>query len=142
MDLRVHIFAETNEMIAHLTLATTDVPALAQFYQDTLGWKYIHHPGNVATDCAWLDIGSGQQIHILRVADFQTSPFEAEYGRHVAIFQSGEDFAATRQRLEAKGVEILPPERDTPFPRYFFRDPEGYMIEVVHQELYQENREA
>lgn len=128
-------------MIAHLTLASTDVPALAEFYHQVMGWQYIHHPGNVTTDCAWLDIGDGQQVHILRVDGFQTSPYEREYGRHVAIFQPADSYRAILERLRQRSIEVLPPERETPFPRFFFRDPEGYMIEVVHHELYLQNRE-
>jgi catechol 2,3-dioxygenase-like lactoylglutathione lyase family enzyme len=116
---------------AHLTLATRDVPRSCEFFQSTLGWKPTDRPGNIGRDAAWLNMGQGQELHLLRVDDFEPSLFEKEFGRHVALEFPLEDFAAMKQRLVAAGAELIEPLRETPFERFFFRDPNGYVFEIV-----------
>jgi catechol 2,3-dioxygenase-like lactoylglutathione lyase family enzyme len=36
-----------------------------------------------------------------------------------------------RAKLVGQGAEIIPPQRDTPHRRFFFQDPDGYIIEVI-----------
>jgi hypothetical protein len=82
----------------------------------------------------WLDIGGGQEMHILYVADFDISPYEAEFGRHVALFHPMADFAALKARLADEGAVLIDPVRPTPFERFFFREPlNGYVFEVIDQ---------
>jgi len=116
---------------AHLTLATRDVAATAAFYQQTLGWTPVDRPGNIGRDAAWLSMGPDQELHILRVEDFQPSPFEREFGRHVAVEVPLTEFGALKARLTQHGAELIAAERPTPFERFFFRDPNGYVFEVV-----------
>ena len=70
---------------AHLTLATRDVPKAAAFFTTTSGWLPINRPNSIGRPAAWLEIAPGQELHRVEVADFTPSPFEAEFGRHVAI---------------------------------------------------------
>jgi hypothetical protein len=80
----------------------------------------------------WLDIGRGQQIHVIFIEKFEVSPFEAEFGRHVAIFSPRQEFAALKQRLIEHGATLIEPLRATPFERFFFREPvNGYVFEVI-----------
>jgi catechol 2,3-dioxygenase-like lactoylglutathione lyase family enzyme len=120
--------------IAHITLATRDVPRSAQFFEAVLGWRPMHRPDNITLEAAWLEITPGQQVHILRVPDFEPSPFEREFGRHVALFHAKGDFDALKKRLVENGAQLIDPKRETPFERFFFRDPNGYVFEVVEQE--------
>lgn len=122
--------------LAHITLATRDTPSTSQFFEDVFGWKPIHRPGNINRTAAWLEIAPGQQLHLLQVDDFEPSPFEREFGRHVAVFQSGSEFRQLKERLVERGAELIDPERATPFERFFFRDPNGYIFEVIDQEGY------
>lgn len=122
--------------LAHITLAARDVPGTSQFFESVFRWKPIHRPGNINRTAAWLEIAPGQQLHLLHVADFEPSPFEREFGRHVALFHPGSDFAALKDRLVQHGAELIDPERATPFERFFFRDPNGYIFEVVDQDGY------
>ena len=55
------------------------------FFAETLDWEPIARPGNVEIDAAWLRVAPGQELHLLRVADFEASEFEREFGRHVAV---------------------------------------------------------
>ena len=121
---------------AHLTLATQDVIASSQFFQNTLGWNPISRPGNIDRTAAWLDIAPGQQLHLLHVENFEVSPFEAEFGRHFAIFYQGSEFPALKARLLEHRAELIDPLRDTHFERFFFRDPNGYIFEVIDEEGY------
>ena len=119
---------------AHLTLATQDVEGTTAFFEKALGWKRAAVPDNTPINAVWLDIGNGGQVHILGIENFEVSPFETEFGRHLAVFYPGSKFAELRQRLAELGSEVIDPIRPTPFERFFFKDPNGYMIEVVDSE--------
>jgi len=116
---------------AHLTLATSDVILSRDFFAGTLGWEPIERPGNIDVEGAWLRIAPGQELHLLRVLDFVPSEFEREFGRHVAVEYPADGFAGLKERLAKRGAELIDPIRETPFDRFFFRDPNGYIFEVV-----------
>ena len=116
---------------AHLTLATRDVIASRDFFAGTLGWEPIERPGNIDVEAAWLRIVPGQELHLLRVPDFEPSDFEQEFGRHFAVEHPVAGFAGLKERLVEGGAELIDPIRETPFERFFFRDPNGYVFEVV-----------
>ena len=83
---------------------------------------------------AWLEITPGQELHLVEVADFVPSPFEREFGEHIAIAYPLAGFAGLQGRLRGQGAEVIVPLRPTPFERFFFRDPNGYVFEVVPAE--------
>jgi catechol 2,3-dioxygenase-like lactoylglutathione lyase family enzyme len=116
---------------AHLTLATRDVERSAAFFLEAFGWGRIPRPGNVGCEAAWLQIAPGQELHLLRVDDFSASAFECEFGRHLAVERPAAEFPALKRRLSGLGAELIDPIRETPFERFFFRDPNGYVFEVV-----------
>lgn len=116
----------------HLTLPTLHVERTATFFERTLGYTRGEIPGNSPVEAQWLDMGLGQTLHVFFVAGFVISPFESEFGRHVAVSYPLKDFPALKQRLLAEGAELIAPLRDTPFERFFFREPvNGYVFEVV-----------
>lgn len=119
---------------AHLALAVRDVSQTARFFEATLGWTPIARPGNIARPAAWLAIGAGQELHLIQVADFAPSPFEREYGRHLAVDYPRAGFDDLKRRLVEHGAQVIDAERPTPFARFFFRSPDGYMVEVVEAE--------
>jgi len=123
---------------AHFTLATRDVAASSLFFQQTFGWEPISQPDNIHRTADWLNIAENQQLHLLLVEGFEPSPFEAEFGRHFAVFQPGSEFPALKQRLVEHGATLIEPLRDTPFGRFFFQDPNGYVFEVIDQDGYQQ----
>ncbi len=120
--------------LAHLTLATRDVLSSARFFAATLGWQPITRPNNIGRTAAWLEIAPGQELHLVEVTDFEPSPFEAEFGRHVALAFPQAEFEGLKQRLLTQGATLIAPERPTPFARFFFRDPNGYVFEIVAAE--------
>jgi catechol 2,3-dioxygenase-like lactoylglutathione lyase family enzyme len=120
--------------IAHLALATRDLRRAAEFFEQALGWRRIERPGNIAVPSAWLEIAPGQELHLLEIPDFEPSPFEREYGRHVALTFPVAGFPRLKSRLEHLGAELMEAGRPTPFERFFFRTPDGYVFEVVAAE--------
>jgi catechol 2,3-dioxygenase-like lactoylglutathione lyase family enzyme len=120
--------------LAHLTLATREVGRTAAFFERTLGYVRNSSPSNSPVEALWLDIGRGQEMHVIHVEDFEISPFESEFGRHVALFYPLAQFPGLKERLVAEGAVLMEPLRATPFERFFFREPvNGYVFEVVDQ---------
>lgn len=118
--------------LAHLTLPSRDVAASAAFLEKTLGCPRAPLPGNVTDDAVWLDLGGGQQLHLIHVDGFEVSPFEREFGRHVALFCPRARFEPLKHELRAHGADLIDPLRGTPFARFFFREPvNGYVFEVI-----------
>jgi catechol 2,3-dioxygenase-like lactoylglutathione lyase family enzyme len=119
---------------AHFTLATRNMRASTRFFQSTFGWKPIERPSNSASPTLWLEIAPGQEIHLVEVSDFEPSPFEREYGRHIALLFPRAGFPALKERLVKAGAQLMAPLRETTFERFFFRDPSGYVFEVIGRE--------
>jgi catechol 2,3-dioxygenase-like lactoylglutathione lyase family enzyme len=120
--------------LCHVTLATRDIDGTREFFATALGWRPIYRPSNIPMRAAWLEVAPGQEIHLIEVADYEPSPFEREYGRHMAVAFPHREFPALKERLTRLGAEIIDADRPTPFERFFFRDPNGYVIEVVEAE--------
>ena len=120
---------------AHLTLPTRDVERTASFLEKTLGYLRDPIPENIPCETVWLNIGRGQQMHVFYVEGFEVSPFENEFGRHVAVFYPRPQFEGLKQRLQQEGAQLFEPLRSTPFERFFFREPvNGYVFEVIDQD--------
>lgn len=119
--------------LAHITLATRDVARATSFFAEVLGWRPIARPGNIGRPAAWLTIAPGVELHLIEDPEFQPSPFEREFGRHVAVTAPLAEFPALRERLAAGGATLIEPIRETPFRRFFFRDPDGYVFEVIEE---------
>ena len=118
--------------LAHLTLPTRDVEKTAQFLEKTLGYARNPLPGNTPVETVWFDIGGGQEMHVFYVEGFEVSPFESEFGRHVAVFYPLEQFTVLKARLVEQGATLVEPRRATRFERFFFREPvNGYVFEVI-----------
>ncbi len=119
--------------IAHVTLATRDVRLASRFFAAALGWQPLDRPGNVPVPAAWLAIAPGQELHLVEVPDFEPSRFEREFGRHIALTCPRDEFTALKERLRQEGAELIAPLRETSFERFFFRNPDGYLFEVVEE---------
>jgi predicted enzyme related to lactoylglutathione lyase len=120
--------------LAHLTLASRHVETTASFFEETLGYTRDPLPANAVAPAVWLNIGNGQQMHVLHAEGFEVSPFEAEFGRHVAVYYPRAGFDALKARIVSRGGVLIDPLRATPFERFFFREPiNGYVFEVIEQ---------
>jgi hypothetical protein len=99
-----------------------------------LGFSRDSAPANSPVETVWLGVGGGQQMHIVYVEDFIVSPFEGEFGRHIAILVQAEEMMALRERLSASGAQLMEPLRPSAHERFFFREPvNGYVFEVIAQ---------
>ena len=92
-------------------------------------------PTNIDIDAVWLEICEGQQLHILGIPDAKPAQDE-EFGRHYAFFHPSHDFEAVQSRLRQENGKIIPAIRETPFRRFFFRDPNGYLFELIDEDGY------
>jgi predicted enzyme related to lactoylglutathione lyase len=120
--------------LAHFTLATRHVEATAAFFEAAFAFTRTPTPANSPIQIVWLNIGLGQEIHVIHVPDFDPSEFEQEFGRHVAFVHDGGDMDALEAKVVAHGGVIVPPRRTTPFRRFFFREPvNGYLFEVIDE---------
>jgi hypothetical protein len=126
-------------MFAHLTLPTQRVEATTRFIEQTLGYRRKPVPANSPVDACWLDIGQGQELHVFFVEGFVVSPFESEFGRHVALFHPRDDFPAVRRRITDAGGALVEPLRATAFERLFFREPvNGYLFELIDRDRHRQ----
>ena len=117
---------------AHFTLPTLDVQGTAALLERTLGFTRAQPPANSPVETVWLDMGRGQQIHVVYVEGFAVSAFEGEFGRHFAVFHPVAAFPSLKQALRELGAEVSDPLRPSPFQRFFFREPvNGYVFEVI-----------
>jgi len=125
---------ERGMSLAHLTLPTVAVERTARFLEQMLGYTRDPAPANSPMETVWLATGGGQQLHIVYVEGFEVSPFEGEFGRHLAIFRGTEEMAALKERLSAAGAQVMQPLRPSARERFFFREPvNGYVFEVIAQ---------
>jgi len=126
-------------VFAHLTLPTQHVEETTRFLETTLGYQRKPVPANSPVDARWLDIGNGQELHVFFVEGFTVSPFENEFGRHVALFHPRDDFPAVRRRIADAGGELVEPLRSTSFERLFFREPiNGYLFELIDRDRHRQ----
>jgi hypothetical protein len=96
------------------------------------GFRRADAPVNSPVPTVWLDMGGGQQIHVVYVEGFAASAFEGEFGRHVAIVRPAATFADLRARLVTEGADVMEPLRPSPKARFFVREPlNGYVFEIV-----------
>jgi catechol 2,3-dioxygenase-like lactoylglutathione lyase family enzyme len=120
--------------LAHITLATRDVRRTVDFFREALGWQPVARPGNITRAAAWLAIAPGIELHLVEEPEFEPSRFEREFGRHIAVTFTRALFPRLKERLQAQGATLIEPMRETPFERFFFRDPNGYVFEVVEED--------
>jgi len=121
-------------MIAHITLPVRDVLRAVDFFEATLNLTSIQRPSNVPVPTKWLRIGPGQELHLVQVEGYEPTPYDREFGRHIAIERPVAEFDDLKARLNQNGATLIDPLRPTPFPRFFFRDPDGHVFEVVARE--------
>jgi catechol 2,3-dioxygenase-like lactoylglutathione lyase family enzyme len=98
--------------LAHVTLATRELARSTAFFHEVLGWTPIGRPRNNVAPAAWLQIAPGQDLHLVEVPEFQPSPFEQEYGRHIAVSLPYSAFPTLKERLIAHGAKVIGPLRD------------------------------
>ena len=119
--------------IQHCSVVVQNLERAAAFYRDVLGLTEIEIPSTfkpAGLNVRWFRLGA-QQIHLLQGAE---NPPNTQH--HMAL--QVDDAQAARAWMKAKGFEveetILIPGAD----RFFVRDPDGNLIEIIEwKEPYQ-----
>lgn len=123
--------------IQHVGLVVADLARSRRFYADALGLEEVPRPPNFIFDGAWFRFG-GTEIHLLAEADTtgragapDPGP-SAAHGLVAHIALEVEDLEASLARLEEHGVLLIggPMPRGDGVTQVFFRDPDGYVLEL------------
>jgi catechol 2,3-dioxygenase-like lactoylglutathione lyase family enzyme len=131
--------------IDHIDLAVADVERSLEFYLRVLGplgveelLRYPSYRGS--EEIVYLRIGDSGQVIGLRPADGGEHRYYEIGLEHLALSVDSRDEVdeAYRRCLDAGARIHFPPEEDRDIPGYtelFFFDPDGFRIEIVHQDL-------
>jgi catechol 2,3-dioxygenase-like lactoylglutathione lyase family enzyme len=114
--------------IAHASFLVADVKRSLAFYCDVLQIPLNSSRPNFPFDGAWLDIGEGQQIHLMQLPNPDSAEGRPEHGgrdRHIALVV--EDLEALAERLEAAAIPFSRSKSGR--PAFFCRDPDGNALE-------------
>jgi catechol 2,3-dioxygenase-like lactoylglutathione lyase family enzyme len=131
--------------IDHIDLAVADVERSLQFYLRVLGplgvEELMRYPSYRGTEeIVYLRVGNSGQVIGLRQADGGEHRYYDVGLEHLALSVDSREEVdeAYRRCLEAGARIHFPPEEDRDIPGYvelFFFDPDGFRIEIVHQDL-------
>ena len=123
--------------IQHVGLVVSDVERSRRFYRDALGLEEVSRPPNFRFDGAWFRFG-GTEIHLLAEAHTTGGAGQGDAGpgaargltQHLALEVDDLDVAC--ERLAKNGVPLDggPMPRGDGVVQVFFRDPDGYVLEL------------
>ncbi len=118
----------------HVSLVVADTARALRFWRDLVGLEVLPDRPDLGYPGAWLDLGGGQQLHLLEVPNPDPAtgrPAHVGRDRHLAL--AVEDLDAWAARLEAAGVAFT---RSRSGRRALFcRDPDGNGLELVEMPL-------
>ncbi|KQK14880.1 uncharacterized protein LOC100829748 [Brachypodium distachyon] len=126
----------------HISRLCKSVDASVRFYVRALGFVLIHRPPALDFSGAWL-FNYGVGIHLVQRDDARrapdVSPAAGELDpmdNHIS-FQC-EDMGAMERRLKEMGIKhmkrTINEEEGSPIDQLFFKDPDGFMIEICNCE--------
>jgi catechol 2,3-dioxygenase-like lactoylglutathione lyase family enzyme len=123
--------------LQHCALVVADLDRSRHFYGEALGLQEVPRPPNFTFAGAWFRFGESE-IHLLVEADTTGRAGAPDPGpsgafglvSHVAL--EVEDLEAALARLEENGVPLIggPMPRGDGVTQVFFRDPDGYILEL------------
>jgi catechol 2,3-dioxygenase-like lactoylglutathione lyase family enzyme len=123
--------------LQHLGLVVSDLDRSRRFYADALGLEEVPRPSTFTFAGAWFRLG-GTELHLLAEADTTGGAGQGDPGagatrgltQHVAF--EVEDLDAACALLAAHGVPLTggPMPRGDGVTQVFFRDPDGYVLEL------------
>uniref|UniRef100_A0A0E0EFI6 VOC domain-containing protein n=1 Tax=Oryza meridionalis TaxID=40149 RepID=A0A0E0EFI6_9ORYZ len=124
----------------HISRLCKSVDASVRFYVKALGFVLIHRPPALDFNGAWL-FNYGVGIHLVqrddarRAADVNPGDLDP-MDNHIS-FQC-EDMEMMEKRLNEMGIEYMKrtinEEEGSPIDQLFFKDPDGFMIEICNCE--------
>ncbi|MBC7807682.1 MAG: VOC family protein [Akkermansiaceae bacterium] len=110
----------------HIAIHVRDLAESKRFYGETLGLPLLPRP-DFGFDGAWYALGT-QELHLIIDTEHRDDP---RHSVHLALLVG--DAVAAHTELERRGVSIVskPNPRPDGAVQVFFRDPDGYLIEMV-----------
>ena len=114
----------------HASLLVADTARSLRFYQDVLGMEIYRNRPDLGFPGAWLEVGGGQQIHLLELPNPDPVKGRPEHGgrdRHVALLVEG--LVSVRARLEGASVPYTVSRSGR--TALFCRDPDGNALELI-----------
>ncbi|AFJ01856.1 putative dioxygenase of extradiol dioxygenase family [Methylophaga frappieri] len=116
--------------IAHASFLVSDIKASLAFYCNVLGIQQNHNRPDFWFEGAWLDLGDGQQLHLMVLPNPDPRENRPEHGgrdRHVALVVS--DLEALASRFDEAGVAYSRSKSGR--AAFFCRDPDGNALEFA-----------
>ncbi len=125
--------------VHHAALICRDVEATIRFYQDLLGFPLVELVENrdySGSSHFFFDIGNRNLLGFFDFPGHDHPDFSETIGavQHLALSASPDQFATTREKLDAAGIEYLGPDRGVQDSLYL-RDPNGVGVEFYREQL-------
>jgi catechol 2,3-dioxygenase-like lactoylglutathione lyase family enzyme len=112
----------------HVSRQTRKLDETRRFYVDVLGFRELSSRPNFPFRGAWL-YGSGIQIHLIDEPYHEAGGAPNPRENHIAFLI--EDLDAAEATLKEHGISYIRQQaRDGRSEQIFFRDPEGWMVEL------------
>jgi lactoylglutathione lyase len=114
----------------HLNLTVPDVPRTRAFFETYFGFRCVTERANDA-----LVVMADESGFILSLSNFDKAT-EVEYpgAFHIGFMQeSRERVDEIHRRLKADGFDAKPPRQFHGAWTFYFREPGGVVVEVLHQ---------
>lgn len=119
--------------IHHASVLVADTQRSLAFYRDVLGLELNPERPDLPFPGAWLNVGRGQQIHLLELPNpdpVDSRPAHGGRDRHTALLVSGTDaIAAALERAAVPFTWSRSGRR-----ALFCRDPDGNTLELIEAE--------
>lgn len=116
--------------ILHATVIVSDLERSRGFFEGILGLNPRTDRPRMSFDGIWYDVGSGQQIHLMRLPNPDAGIQRPEHGgrdRHTAL--AVDDVESLRLKLEAAGIAYTRSQSGRPV--IFCRDPDENAFEFI-----------
>lgn len=114
----------------HASLVVSDTEQALAFYRDLLGLVVVANRPDLGYPGAWLDLGSGQQLHLLEVDNPDPSENRPEHGgrdRHIAFYIKSLNLL--ENKLNTSGIAYTLSRSGR--AALFCRDPDGNALEFI-----------
>lgn len=116
--------------LLHAGLLVSDLERAKSFYESVVGLKLFQDRPDLPYPGAWYDLGGGQQLHLMQLANPDAGSVRPEHGgrdRHIALAVN--NMQALKDRLDAAGVAYSASKSGR--AALFCRDPDANTLEFV-----------
>lgn len=115
----------------HVSVLVSDTTRALAFYRDVLGLPPVPDRPPLPFPGAWLDLGQGQQIHLLELEATGRGGADRHGGRDYHLALEVADLDAAVAALQAAGVAFTSSRSGR--RALFCRDPDGNAIELMER---------